>query len=767
MKLALHYLKFDLLRWKWLVAAGWALVPVYVWLVYLFGQTDYTRLRQFGPVDPDAIYISAWVVFGLICLCGLAVCLMAGMENSRVRGRAWNVNRPRHALALLAGRCAFVGIGVVAPQMAAHLGALAAMEFGAANIFQAIPAIAGTVAAAAFGLLLWSYLWPHFPAMVAGVLLTAAGVSASQKKDGIVRVPGFIHGMEPPPFYAPLAMLICLWVVGALALLLWRPRSRLAHIGQGAVLGAALTFLVLNSLTIYWRIYAWFLPSMEEQFRDAEVVRLRATGRNEVIAGGFAVANELPIDHLRLQFAEAVPLRHPAEDGGIQAALFRTNSAQPWPSAWRQAWGVANLRERAASIVSQTGTFQPTEHGELRLAEHYVTRRQSSSKVPLDHGVSGEGNGWNYRFYRWPSTHDSDRWCTWTRTMLRGRGRFGLSDLPGSAGSTYSPYLPFIYLEANVGSVPVRGAGKEEGQVTVHEAEDATQQRRILEISNVVIERIIQSRGRRNEQNSTGWYNIAFPGQTPVYWTETPGKIPEGDCTEAEAARCLQLLGTMQLRPTEADTRRLTRMAGKWPALFLRAVQLPGDHSAMLAAMTAGLPEDQKDDLLRAIPQAPWLMPVAFSRGWAAEARPFFLQLAQENGGIGSDYLKYAFHYRDPEFHPFLIRSFTGSPAELDYWQQMPDLSAELPQLLTTPYWQDITARMQIGDVESLDKFLDSVRKSPDFRGAYAKPLIARFLDTDGRPADQTGVSFRDFIGARTSADFRFDPVRRRWTRPH
>ena len=210
--------------------------------------------------------------------------------------------------------------------------------------------------------------------------------------------------------------------------------------------------------------------------------------------------------------------------------------------------------------------------------------------------------------------------------------------------------------------------------------------------------------------------------------------------------------------------RRLKALVASRPDFFAKQIGRDGHEGFIASALIEGVPEEKRMKFLQVIPQVPRLMKIAAARGWQEEAKPFLLKGLGVDG-LNRDYSLAALcrEYRDPAFHPVLLRNFHLSLPFIRYWQSMPDLAPGLASKLVEArrrpsfdYQEATAARLYAGDRSALSSLLR------ERRGSGPAGFHACIRDEEDRPLPLDG-SAADASRDTTVDDYLYDPVRHRF----
>ena len=807
MKLVLHYLKYDFLRWRWLVFLLWVLCVVHAVLMgVLAGQGTWTRASSRME---DCVQIGA---FGLICA-AVTLCALAGGADSPVARRTWIMTRPRHARALTGARCLLLLAGVVLPMLASQAVVLMAMKFNAATVTGELLRVAGILTAAAAVCALWALARPCVSGVAFGVVCGAVPVGVFYLLTVKSHYPLY-YGNGDPSALTVLLLLLIPSLAGLRGV--FRPQTSRQRDLNAALMG----LLTVAALAAILPLQAWqrYQPPpgtpAESTLAKSEIWTVRANNsRGQRKPGADASQDSWSFSLLEL----TGPGGHRLAGAAPVSVSWRQHPGAAW-SSWIPASPDSRFNSNAGRSDSTSWWLELTfprqalpalTDAELRvcLAASFIT--PDNNEIPLRAGELVQGNGWNFEITGVESRADGGiQWRGLRRAVpgalmpelgaqmifrngegSSGRDGWGVS----SHGSTFRslPLLNFIYADE---AIYRQGSEKESPAPLAPADFHLRLTRRDLPVEQdfiILLLSKITLPAAAPVQPASPQPTPSLPQRTitgPLFrprplCVEAEPLVPGKSATEREMARYLDYLTVTHWDyragpwgwPAEKAA-SFAALVPKWLPLFLEAsVQHGEEQGAVLAgALTAGTPEERRGELLRRIPESPVLAQVAVTRGWQEEARPFILALVNATGSIPERLEPAIRRYRDPAFHAVLRGSFKASLADIRYWQSMPDLAPDLPQLLAAVRERlrgmdnpnvvsagEVQGLLSTGDPVALDVLLRCLRNNPNgnyWPGDYLRRWV--------RTSDEKSVSFGNYkeaaawVGATTAAGYTWQAAR-------
>jgi hypothetical protein len=138
---------------------------------------------------------------------------------------------------------------------------------------------------------------------------------------------------------------------------------------------------------------------------------------------------------------------------------------------------------------------------------------------------------------------------------------------------------------------------------------------------------------------------------------------------------------SLMLEPDHPLVQVLAAYAPRHLDLFLDGLQASDSPSyVFLAALTAGLTEEQKPALIARLPQQPRLIEVICRRGWIDEARDSLYMLLNQAGPLDRSVLAAVAWFRDPQTYPRLLDELESHPDLTTYHllRRLPGIEAAL-----------------------------------------------------------------------------------------
>jgi hypothetical protein len=451
MKLLLHYLKYDFLRWRVLVLLAWGLSALYA--------ATFRGLYQ-GLKWPGFDWLET--VGAVLAFCGVALCLLAGGSDSRVAGRTWLMTRPGKAGAFVTARSILILAGAVLPMVLAHTVVLIWLRFDGATVVieaalaGALLGLAGAVCA------LWAAARPWWPAVLTG--------AAAAALCGFAVLHFFLPATLLPhdwfrvaPQHLMLGILAAAAIPAAVAGLR-RPESRRAWKRRGAMMGfvPVLSAALLVPLQYYLRRHAPVEVS-EADFAGAREWTVPLTERVVGMGSSFF---QKSAEVVEWQFD--LPMPDVGEDrmflgGDFLSFSWRRDAAARW-SPWQPfpaPSGISTAENRWWLRLRMSAGAMDLNNAEVRVRMIARMASECSVRLPLREGEIHTGDGWN--FVVGPVEHGPGhlKWegVSWT-TSFRSRNFFPEVSLEaaggeldrnsgwgmGSSGS-FSRSLPFLMVK--------------------------------------------------------------------------------------------------------------------------------------------------------------------------------------------------------------------------------------------------------------------------------------------------------------------------------
>lgn len=129
MKLLLHYLRYEWVRWRKLLAVLWLIILVTVWLVLRISR------MESGGIAFSYLEIAVQTSLSIAGFCFLAVVILVSAADSPVCGRGWLMTRPTRRGMLMLTRGAFLFFCAALPMVAGYAVVIAILEFNRTTVF--------------------------------------------------------------------------------------------------------------------------------------------------------------------------------------------------------------------------------------------------------------------------------------------------------------------------------------------------------------------------------------------------------------------------------------------------------------------------------------------------------------------------------------------------------------------------------------------------------------------------------------------------------
>jgi hypothetical protein len=799
MKMVLHYLHFDWKRWRVLLLALWGVLAACVLLAWMVRWQT-----QPGPWL-SRLETSIQICTALATLCAVGLGVMAGGADSPVAATTWLMTRPRRTRALVTARLLLIVMGVVLPAAASHGLTLAVMKFSADTVHEAFAESMVLTCVFAAGVMLWALVRPCLPGVAVGA--AAGGLAALPMLFPALRLPEEWIEADPSP------ILVCLMlslpaVTGLCGLCRRQSRRQWALSGlvAGVLITAALVFLPvaenLKRRLVAGKIERLVFP---HKFADWELSLTKPGPGNPTQLLTTEITWDLTLEIPRLPDGIALA------SGTVEAIAWRDGPNDRW-SNWVPARGdfyiVTREHDWLLSVSCDPRKIQPLNNGELRVKTRLNFERRDTPRMPLRPGAFISGNGWSCEVLEF--SEDSRGGFSWTALTRSGGGHEPAmplvvpdwtraeSELYDSSRDSTLTRTRFMGISSTFSShtrnlkdrkAPSRPVPE---FVSILNTATAESFRKTVYLTGVTLSLSVKQPPPDRPlprwvppSPTDAWLGNVNPS-APRPWLEAAPHLPGEAATDAEVAVYLDRLVNdvatgryfmQRLSPSERT--QLASLVPRWLPVFLEAVMCYGDRGGMFRdVLIGGIPEGRKEELLRHIPEAPWLAEVAMARGWQAEAKPFVLQAVERNDRIPTEIEALCRSYRDPAFHPAMRKWFTADVPTVRYWESMPDLAPDLPVQLANVMeyllslqrhvreMKDLVAALlYVGDSRALDLLLRSWRGDPSQSG-WPYPLLRRWVrDRDESKLPPAETDLTTWIGESTAADYGFDTVRRHFVR--
>lgn len=733
MNMVLHYLKFDLRRWWWLVLAMWLAAAGYVW----------TMSRIGGVLSPD--FQSSWRAFRSLsdqlhfaCLmaavAGAALCYLAGSADSRVSGQAWTMTRPMNYRLLSAARALMLSAGVCLPLSLAHLCSLAVMEFSSTTILQ--ESLRATLLFGLATVALW--LFGMAGRNPAGIVLVVIGTLLAGV---LLFMPGRTLHYHGGSYHADIFERAEVWPVTVTRGENQPETGDLQHVSlsdPGEPRG-------MDVRSFRFRAFSWRASAAEKWSPWMEITspaRDRSHGGNDQpYAWNFELypviqklASGLSKGDLRL---------------GVELYV-ETDRAEILPIADYipsdgEAWTM-----KAATEQAEDGSFQafaavrmfpfrsaPVEDVDLLL-------NTPSGYTSLDHNNIGR-SGFSLPLM-------SLRYYTWEKVSLKSQ--------------------PSVATHLRIRRIP------QESPVF-----------KVLELTGVTLpacppaaEPPVPTPAVSPASPGTWQWETLSQMPQPLTQGGEPG-IPGAGASRGEVAAYLSYLTSTEREYRqgpwgwpESKRREFAALVPQWLPMFLQAIVVAGERRGVVIerALQEGTPEERRAELIQRIPESPLLARIAIQRGWLAEATPQLTELFKKAGGIPEALDLLLFQLRDPAFHPWLRAKFRSTVPMIRHWQSDPALAKDLPALLAEARQRiqsappntnqvdgdELNGLLSTGDTAALDQTIRCYFNNPN--GSYwPRDYITRWLRTaDDRRLPYDDKHLQPLLKGLTAADFAWNAAR-------
>lgn len=802
MKMVLHYFKYDLFRWRWLIAALWGGAAVYIVLMWVLSfQTEWD---SWGTTVSRSLF---WCVV-FVGLAAGTLSYLLGKEASASEKEMWNQTRPKNAVGILTSRILLLSLSIVLPLTGAHWLALSVMKFDGGTINAEILNALFTISAAALATSLWGFARPSFRGFIFGVFvsLALAVCFVSQGNGGGIYPQFFTAIILPAQWFKYDVPWGGVFLASILPLLpiLFTGRQLSSKRARGWASFAVGCLSVLVGIVSKPAIYWW----REKDKLPLETIL--ASAPQKVISASPRGSNESDGSSINMMLDVGRKLTNEENDllgEGIRLLSWKENHQDDW-SPWVDVQLISRFgfgAETRISIEAPHATINDFEDGELRFG---VERKVPPARQAMifNEGSIARGSGWNLEigtiakgsfFTQWQGTIRS---TTNSRNILRNVSmtRSGVSSVSDHDFENSMVSLPFFYLGFGKADsrfeVPKVYDGSEASfELTVPGYGEPTTQPQVVIFNQFSVRNWGKSPGppstlkkTRQTVSPAPSVNVKRPiakgapqfGMLLPWGNSSTAGLPEADATEIEVARFLHSLsedfdGFHQYRGgTRGQKETMATLVANWLPLFLELAvakqsTLP---SVINQALIDGVPENRREELLRKIPEAPLLAAIAFKRGWQSEAKPFLLQTVQQLDGIPEGWDDMVRSYRDPAFHPAMRKSFTMDVPTLQYWESVPDLASDLPvkiqqgvEALTTETFPNsltnphVEALLYAGRSEALNFAIKKLGDPKRGKGWPVAALRRWVLTPDLKPLPETMDELLKWVGNAKAEDFQFD----------
>ncbi len=804
MKLLLHCLKFDFLRWSWLVLALWGLVLLHTGL---FAWAESLHFSPPGPGDvdgPDSVGdVALWVSHGALGWAVLVLLLVAG-SDSPVRRRTWLMTRAGSRDVRFASRLCFVIAGIVLPLVIGYAAMPLAAGFDPGTVLHVFWLALKVAAPLAAALWLWIRAWPHPGGLLLGLALAGSVWAAG-------------HGLEwelPREWFAmPPSWLVMTVLLSLPALLCLRAAGRSARhaVRYSCLAGLLLPLLAMAGCAASYALRRVFPGPLERAVStsggDEWVVR--PIGQDSDEGQGFmAEGFHYP------QWSDGEPAVNSLE---ILASSWRRKSGGDW-SAWAPAYGGIYLKRRSNDLEvtwspSETNGLSGDEHLEVRMKVLATLVACDEIELPPAGHIKARGHGWVY-----------ERQLFGLESLVRERGRVapgaGIEELRVTGGPLYSSWFPHgrwrklknvlpgkdypgphwdpIFLDRRtrefqkVEQAPVR--------ITLVREEQCVRMVRVTSLRKTFPRPEPELPGEKPRAPSPPPEPDPEPFRghlsTFVWQPGSTLPVPDASAPERDATYYIHWLkGRKQLSEPE----KMPAFIAKWwsQCLDIAVLNPVRRDNALVQALVAGFPDENRSELLRRFPGATWLAPVIEQRGWHEEVKSVVLERIRSgksrmDDATVNDLMSLCRALRDPVFHDWMRWHFTLDVPTVLYWESMPDLAAELPERLDkarrefpwkVKQWEALVTG---GQPRFLNDLLHNLtaNRSDNWRQIHAAYYLERsVLDADGRPPPPSGLAvgkdgklryyqprpvtqeFMKWFEGLSADDFNFDRAMRRFVR--
>jgi hypothetical protein len=204
---------------------------------------------------------------------------------------------------------------------------------------------------------------------------------------------------------------------------------------------------------------------------------------------------------------------------------------------------------------------------------------------------------------------------------------------------------------------------------------------------------------------------------------------------------------------------------------------------AVIAAITAGALESQKDAIIAAVPRAPELASVLLARGWVGDARAALYKLLDSPRALPLESLQAIAWFADPQTYPRLLQELESNPSEplYDALRALPGIAGPLDASVTR-LWRDHTVllrrfedagqalrlALREGKPEALAwacHLAEQLNSGNPIAATMRGSVFEGVVELPEVPASGTDRSsiFLALLSRRRAEDFVFDPARRRF----
>jgi hypothetical protein len=804
MRLLLHYLKFDFLRWRWLVLALWGLVLLHTGL-FAWAEAAHVSPPEPGSVEtPDMIGdVAAWVAHGALGWAALVLLLLAG-SDSPVRRRTWLMTRAGSRGVRFTSRLGFVMGGIVLPLVVGYTAMPLAAGFDTGTVLHVFWLALQVAAPPAVALWLWIRAWPHPGGLLLGLALAGSVWAAAFGLE--LNLPREWFAMPPSwlvmKVLLSLPALLCLRAAG-------KPDRRAAR--YSCLAGMLLPMLAVAGGAASYALRRFFPGPLERAVStsggDEWVVR--PIGQDSDEGQGFACEGfHYP------QWPDGEPAVDSLE---ILASSWRRMSGGDW-SAWAPAYGGVYPKRRSNDLYvtwspSKTGGLSGDEHLELRLKVLVTLEARDEVELPPGDAIKARGHGWVYGRYLYSP-----------QSMARERGRVapgvGIEGIRVTGGPLYSSWFPhgrwrklkYVLPGKDYSERPWDSAWLDPRSGDFQKVEQApvriTQVREEQCVRTVRVTSLRKTFPRPEPELPKEKPRAPSPPPPPdpepfrghlstfVWQPGSTLPVPDASAPEREATYYIHWLkGRKELSEPE----KMPAFIAKWWSQCLEIAVLNPLHrdNALVQALVAGFPDEHRSELLRRFPGATWLAPVIEQRGWQEEVKSVVLERIRSgksrmDDSTVNDLMPLCRALRDPVFHDWMRRHFTLDVPTVLYWESMPDLAAELPERLDearrefpwkVKQWEALVTG---GQPKFLNDLLHNLtaNRSDNWRQIHAAYYLERsVLDADGRPPPPSGLvvgkegklryyqprpvsqEFMKWFEGLSADDFTFDRAKRRFVR--
>jgi hypothetical protein len=815
MKLLLHYLKFDFLRWRWIVVALWGLVLLHT-AAFLVAELlekpeDASwqlsnKAHLWGEPERVLAYITGWLA-GAAVVWAAMLTVLAGAADSPVRGRTWLLTRAGSRRVRVAARLTFVFLTIVLPLVLGYSAMPAISGFDGGTVRLSFGLALKMLVPAVLALWLWVRVWPHPLGLVLGVCMTLSlwGVTLFFELHWPVEWDAIRPSWVVLLVCLTLPALVCLRAAGK------QPRDAAVY-AWGA--GALLPLMLVTAKAASHGLRTAFPGPLERKvFAEAgEEWTLEPTADSQPKQERYRSVG-VPFPYLEWS-GSSDPLTPSIVEVNILAASWQRVGTQEW-SAWRRATGkILPDKDQEglslSSFVFDREDLAGEEHLSFRLRVIASLLEKEIAATTDEAEFSTRGAGWTYeRRMRnlTPGPVVIERggvapgsgvdWLNVRRTRESSSGfspvfqpvRGGLK-----RGFPFSNrHWQYDHLFGARTAADVERIAAAPTTMIVFRREDCVRTLRLTSVHLSFEEppAEVKPQPRDPQPAPVKPATEPFNGRegTRVWPPRSSLTIPAVTAERHEVMYFIHWLKTQhQSRPDGNVAPLVQAYAPQF--MEIAALDRLAKGSSLLQALTDGLVEEQRDALLALVPNAPWLVEVVEKRDWQAEARPFVLEAVRRARKIEPALAALCRSYRDPAFHEWMRKDFTFDLPTVLYWESMPDLAAELPAHLDQQSrdWYRLSEEgheilLQRGNLSYLRKLLTAVNSRYGGHPMAAQRLEKMVLDTDGNPPPSAGIvlkagggvdqtkthklapEFRRWFEGLTEKNFRFDPEKHRFVR--